>query len=201
MICPAIPAGPATSASERVGEKGDAPFGDNGASHHATGLWGDAQPSHIVVTLVVTDVTDVQNHWDFTEVLPPVRRALGFGADLAGLVMDGSGAITGVFDNLALLDEDKGGPVVMAVPRDYAARLDHELAESQLAAGNFRHLFAEVDRAERGVGYADSLEIDRLARIRHALVRGTFTRLGVKREAGHGDEGRGSESAKQAFAF
>jgi hypothetical protein len=78
--------------------------------------------------------------------------------------------------------------------------LDHELAESQLAAGNFRHLFTEVDRAERGVGDADSLEIDWLTRIRHALVYRAFTRLGMKREAGRGNEGRGSESAKQAFA-
>jgi hypothetical protein len=114
--------------------------------------------------------------------------------------MDGSGAIARKLKYLALLDENQRGPVVMAVPRDYAARFNDELAESQLAADNFRFLFPEVDRAERGVGHADSLEIDRLARIRHALVCRAFTRLGVKREARRGNEGRGSDSAKQAFA-
>src|SRR6185312_8285719 len=107
----------------RFGGKSDAPFGDNGASNHATGVWGNAQPSHIVVTLVVADVTDVQNHRFLTEVLPPMRRALGFGPDVADLVMDGRRAIAGVFDDLALLDENERRPVVMAVPRNYAARL------------------------------------------------------------------------------
>src|SRR5581483_3050456 len=171
--------------------------------HHIMrrGVWGDAQPSHIVVTLVVADVTNVQNHRHLTEILPPVRRALGLGPDIAGLVMDGPGAIAGKFDDLALLDENQRRPVVMAVPRDYATRLDDELAEPQLAPGNFRHLFAEVYRAERDVGHADGLEIDWLARIRHALICGAFTRLGVKREAGRGNEGRGSDGAKQAFAY
>src|SRR4029079_10076670 len=134
-------------------------------------------------TLIVADVTNVQNHRHLTVVLPPVRRALGFGPDVAGLVEDRPGAMAGVFDDLSLLDENKCGPVVMAVPGDYSARLDDELAESQLAAGNFRHFFAQGDRAERGVGHADSLEIDWLAGIRHALVCRTFARLGVKRKA------------------
>src|SRR5690349_8162691 len=189
MICPATPAG--KKVMPRSGTTG----------HHIMRRGcGDAQPSHIVVTLVVADVADVQDHRFLTEVLPPVRRTPGFGPDVAGLVMNRPCAIAGVFEDLALLDENKRGAVIMAVPRNYSARLDYKLAEPQLAAGNLRHLFAKVDRAERGVGYADRLEIDRLARIRHALVCRAFTRLGVKRETRRGNEGRGSDSAKPASA-
>jgi hypothetical protein len=153
-----------------------------------------------MVTLIVADVTDVQDHRDLAEVLPPVRRALSFGPDLASLVMDGPSTITGVFDDLALLDENQRRTIIMAVPWHYAAGLNDKLAKSQLAPGNICSLFAKVDRAERGIGHANSFEIDRLARIRHALIRRAFTGLGVKREAGRGYEGRGSESAKQAFS-
>ena len=68
--------------------------------HDATGL-GEAQPSHIVVAFVLADVADVTAPPDFSEVLPPMRRALGFGTDLAGLVMDRPGAVAGVFDDFA----------------------------------------------------------------------------------------------------
>jgi hypothetical protein len=129
-----------------------------------------------------------------------MRRALGFGPDLASLVMDGRSTITGVFDDLALLDENQRRTIVMAVPWHYAAGLNDELAKSQLASSDICFLFAKVDRAERSIGHANSLEIDRLARIRHALICRAFTGLSVKREAGRGYEGRGSESAKQAFS-
>ena len=95
-------------------------------------------------------------------------------------------------------DVDQRRAVVVAVPRHDAARLDHQLAEAQLTAGDLRLLFAEVDRAERGVGHADGLEIDRLARIRHALVGGAFAGLRVDRKAGGSDEGDGSDRTKPA---
>src|SRR5512139_1291545 len=199
MICLPHPPVLPLAVPERSGGKVMPRSGTTGHHIMRRGV-GDAQPSHIVVSLVVADFTDVQNHRHLAEVLPPVRCALSFGPDLAGLVMDWPPAIAGVFDDLALLDENQRRPVVMAVPRDYAARLDDELAESQLAAGNFRPLFTEIDRAERGVGHADGLEIDRLARIRHALICRAFARLGVKCKAGRGNEGRGSDGAKQAFA-
>ena len=146
---------------------------------YATGWGEEAGPSHIVIAFVVADVANVQNDRDVSEVLPPMRRTLGFGTDLACLVKDRSGAVAGVFDDFALLDEDQRWAVIVAVPGDYAARLDHELAESQLTVGDVRFLFAEIDRAEGGVGHADGLEIDWLARIRHALVGRAFASLRV----------------------
>ena len=129
-----------------------------------------------------------------------MRRAVGFGADLAGLVNDRPGAVAGIFDDFALLDEDQRWAVIVAVPGDYAARLNHELAESQLTVGDLRFLFAEIDRAERGVGHADGLEIDWLARIGHALVGRAFASLHAECKAGRSDEGCGSDGAEQAFA-
>src|SRR5262245_14221121 len=88
----------------------------------------------------------------------------------------------------------------MAVPRNYAARLDHQLAKTQLAAGDLGLFFAEIDRAERGVCDADSLKVDWLARIRHTLVGWAFTGLGGECKAGRSDEGRGSDAAEQVSA-
>src|SRR5262249_40178294 len=91
--------------------KSDAPFGGNGASG-CDGLGGGSR-SHIVIVFVVADVAHIQNHWNFSEVLPPMRCALGFCADFAYLVDDGRRAVAGVFDNLALLDEDERRSVIM----------------------------------------------------------------------------------------
>src|SRR5262249_60689335 len=150
--------------------KRDAPFGDNEASP-CDGL-GDAQPSHIVVLWVAANVADEQYHCFVAEILPPVRSTLCFCPYFAGLVHDWGRTVAGVFVDLALGDVDQRGAIVMAVPRNYAARVDHQLAEAELAAGDLGLLLAEIDRAQRGVGDADSLKVDRLARIRHALVGG-----------------------------
>jgi hypothetical protein len=88
----------------------------------------------------------------------------------------------------------------MAVPRDYATRLNHEFAESQLTVGDLRFLFAEIDRAERGVGHPDGFKVDWLARIWHALVGRAFASLRAECKARHSNEGCGSDGAKQAFA-
>ena len=129
-----------------------------------------------------------------------MRRAVGFGADLAGLVNDRPGAVAGIFNDFALLDEDQSWAVIMAVPWNYAAGLNHELAESQLTVGDLCLLFAEIDRAERSVGHADGLKVDGLARIRHALVGRTFASLRAECKARRSDEGCGSDGAEQAFA-
>src|SRR5215203_87198 len=97
----------------------DAPFGATGR-HDATEA-GEAQPSHMLVVRVVPHVADEQHHWLVAQVLPPVRGALGLGPDLAGLVMDRSRAVAGVFDDLALGDVDQCRSVVMAVPWHDAA--------------------------------------------------------------------------------
>jgi hypothetical protein len=76
---------------------------------------------------VVAHVTYVQDHRDFSRVLPPVRRALGFGADFAYLADDGSRTIPGIFDDLALLDKNEGRTVFVALPRDDATWLNHDL--------------------------------------------------------------------------
>src|SRR5262245_22736534 len=172
--------------------------GDNGASP-CDGAWGD-QPSHIVVFWVVADVADIQDHLDFSEIFPPVRRALGFSADFAGLVNDRRRAIAGILDDLALLHENERWTVVMAVPRNDAAWFDHQLAKTQLAASDLRLFFAEIDRAERGVGDADSFKVDRLTRIRHSLVGRAFASSGIECKARGSHKGRGSDSVEQAFA-
>src|SRR5262249_32444929 len=87
----------------------------------------------------------------------------------------------------------------MAVPRNYAAGLDYQLAKAQLASGNFRLLLAQIDRAERRVRYADGLEVDGLARIRHALVGRAFASVRGKCKARCSHEG-GSDGAEQDFA-
>ena len=82
-----------------------------------------------MIAFVVADVADVKNDRNFSEILPPMRRTVGFGADLAGLVNDRPGAVAGIFDDFALLDEYQRWAVIVAVPGDYTARLNHELAE------------------------------------------------------------------------
>jgi hypothetical protein len=156
--------------------------------------WGEAQSSHIVIAFVVADVANVQNDGDVSEVLPPMRRTLDFGSNLTGLVNDRGRAIAGVFDDFTLLDENERWAVIMAVPGNYATRLNHELAEAQLMIGNLCFLFAEIDRAERSIGDTDGFEIDRLARIRHALIDRAFTGLRTERETNHESCGSSRES-------
>src|SRR2546426_9328199 len=76
---------------------------------------------HVVVVRILADVADIENDGLLAEILPPVRGAGDFRPDLAGLVHDRLGAVAGVFDDLALLDEDQRGAVVMAVPGHDAA--------------------------------------------------------------------------------
>src|SRR5206468_11290550 len=99
------------------------------------------------------------------EILPPVRGTGDFRPDLAGLVHDRLGAVAGVFDDFALLDEDQRGTIVMAVPGHDAAGLDRQLAEAQLAIPDVGRLLLEVDRAERDVGDADRLGVDHRANV------------------------------------
>src|SRR6266542_5245426 len=51
-------------------------------------------------------------------------------------------------DDLAFDEVDDRRPVAVAVPGHDAARLDHELAQSQLAVLEFRRLLGKVDRGE-----------------------------------------------------
>jgi hypothetical protein len=55
----------------------------------------------MVVVRIAPDIADEEHNRIVAEVLPPVRRSLGFGADFAGFVMDRRGAVAGVFDDLA----------------------------------------------------------------------------------------------------
>src|SRR3954464_12116770 len=90
---------------------------------------GDARYNclHIMVVRILADVTDIENDGLLAEVLPPVRGAGDFRPDLAGLVQDRVGAVAGVFDDLALLDVDQRGAIVMAVPGHDTAGLDRQL--------------------------------------------------------------------------
>jgi hypothetical protein len=46
----------------------------------------------MVVVRIAPDIADEEHNRIVAEVLPPVRRSLGFGADFAGFVMDRRGA-------------------------------------------------------------------------------------------------------------
>src|ERR1700745_1286765 len=114
----------------------------------------------MMVVGILADVADIENDGLLAEVLPPVRGAEHFRPDLAGLVRDRHFAVAGIFDDLALLDENQRRPIVMAVPRHDAAGLDSELAEAQFTALDMGGLLAEIDRTERDVADADRLGVD-----------------------------------------
>ena len=59
-----------------------------------------------MIAFVVADVANIENDRDVSEIFPPMRRAVGFGADLADLMNDRRAAVAGIFDDLALLDEN-----------------------------------------------------------------------------------------------
>src|SRR5262249_26138575 len=129
-----------------VAEGCDAPSG-------ASRCLNDAHASsHVVVALVVKDIAHKQNDGLVAEVLPPVRGAARLRPDIAGFVHDRISAVAGVFDDLALGDVDDRGAVAVAVPWHDAARLDRELAETQLAILDVRRLLLEVDGGEHRVG-------------------------------------------------
>src|SRR5580704_10903047 len=110
--------------------------------------WGRFRSSHIVVVRILPDVADVENDCFLAEILPPVRGTKYFGADVAGLMRYRHFAIAGIFDDFALLDENQGGPIVMAVPGHDTAGLYGEPAKTQLAALNMGGLLAQIDRAQ-----------------------------------------------------
>src|SRR3954452_8694666 len=152
---------------------------------------GVAHPLHVVVMRVLADVAYIEDDRFLAEVLPPVRGAGDLGADVAGLVHDRIDAVGSVFDDLALLHEDQGRAVVMAVPGHDAAGLDGQLAEAQLAAFDMRRLFAEVDGAERDVGDADRLVVDHLLRVRLDLVGRAFAGGDwLRRECQYAEDGQ-----------
>ena len=151
-----------------------------------------------MIAFIVAHVADVEDHRDFSEILPPVRCVLRLGADVARFVDDRCRAIAGIFDDLALLDENKRGTIVVTVPGNNATRLNHELAEAKFAIGDFRFFLSKIDRAESRVGYPYGLEIDGLTCICHTLVGRAFTGLRTKTRGSY--QGRGSDGAEQAFA-
>src|SRR5262245_27944217 len=106
----------------------DAPFATRVSGRHRLARQcRRLAPSHVVVGLVVQDITDEQHDGLAAEVLPPVRCAAGLRPDVAGLVHDRLGTVAGVFDDFAFRDVDDGGAVAVAVPGHDAARLDREL--------------------------------------------------------------------------
>ncbi len=106
---------------------------DNEQGRLVTSELGRSGALHVVVVRILADVADIEDDGFLAEVLPPVRGAGYFGADVAGLVHDRVGAVRGVFDDLTLLHIDQRGTIVMAVPGHDAAGLDGQLAEAQLA--------------------------------------------------------------------
>src|ERR1700741_5633688 len=90
--------------------------------------------SHIVIVRVLADVADIENHGFFAKLLPPVRRAEYFCSDVASFMSDRHFAIAGIFENLTLLNEDQGRPIVMAGPWDNASGRNGKPAEAQFAA-------------------------------------------------------------------
>src|SRR5690242_15960094 len=92
--------------------------------HPVASALGWRRSLHVVVVRILADVADIENDRVLAEVLPPMRGAVDFGADVAGLVHDRIDAVGGIFDDLALLHEDQSGAVVMAMPGHDAAGLD-----------------------------------------------------------------------------
>ena len=81
-----------------------------------------------MIVRILADIADIQNDRLVAQVFPPVRGAEHLGPDIAGLVQNGLCAVTGVFNDLALLHKNESGPIVVAVPWHDAAGLDRELA-------------------------------------------------------------------------
>jgi hypothetical protein len=75
--------------------------------------------------------------------------------DVARLMHDRNRAGAGVFEDFALDDVDNRRPIAVAVPGDDAARLNHELAQTQLAFLEFCRLIGEIDGGEDRI--ADAL--------------------------------------------
>src|SRR4051812_47700865 len=114
-----------------------------GAGGNARGAALD--DSHVVVVAIVANVANEQNHCRVFQILPPMRRPVPFGANVAGLVNDRLGTIAGILDDLALGDVDERRTIVMAMPRHDSARLDNKLAEPQLAAFELCRLFLKIN--------------------------------------------------------
>ena len=76
-----------------------------------------------------------------------MAEAVGFAADVAGLVLDRSAAGGAMLGDRAADDVDQRRAILVAVQRNDAAGLDDQPAGAQLAAvdADFR---AEVDRAD-----------------------------------------------------
>src|SRR5262249_12077880 len=110
-----------------------------------------SRPLHAVVAGVVQDVERQQRDGLVGQVLPPVGRAGGLARDIAGLVDDGHRAIVAVFDDLALDDVDQRRPVVMAMPGNDAAGLDHEAPQALHMSRRLERRLAEIDRSQDGI--------------------------------------------------
>src|SRR5262245_9919247 len=149
--------------------------------------------SHVVVALVVKDIAHEQNDGLVAEVLPPVRGAARLRPDIAGCVHDLISAVAGVFDDLALGDVDDRGAVAVAVPWHDAARLDRELAETQLAILDVRRLLLEVDGGEHRVGDALAGVVGRRAHVDFEFAGRAFA--GGRRR--HTGERRASRDSRQ----
>src|SRR5262245_23855737 len=155
--------------------------------------------SHVVVALVVKDIAHEQNGRLVAEVLPPVRGAVRLRPDIAGLVHDLISTVAGVFDDLALGDVDDRGAVAVAVPGHDAARLDRELAETQLAILDVRRLLLEVDGGEHRVGDTLAGVGGRRAHVGLQLAGRAFAG-GRRRHTGERRAGRDSRQDNAAAA-
>src|SRR5215468_1501872 len=152
------------------------------------------------VEATVQDVADEQYDGLAAVVLPPVRGAAGLRPDVAGLVHDRHRAVAGVFDDLAFRDVDDGGAVAGAVPGHDAARLDRELAETQLTVLDPSRLLLEIDGGERRVGDALGGMGRRLASIGLDLIGRALAGTRRRETEGHHDASKNSGAANGAAA-
>ena len=109
--------------------------------------------------------------------------------DIACLVDDWNGTVAGVFDDLTFRDVNESRTVAMTVPRHNAARLDSELAQSQLPSCELHRLFFQVDCGENCIrnpfrSVRDGLAYVSLELIGRALT-GEHRRGGGERRASH----------------
>ena len=130
-----------------------------------------------------------------------MRGAVGFGADLAGLVNDRRGAVAGIFDDFALLRRRSAPGGHRGCATAPCRRAEITILRNRSSRPLILAISLPRSIAPSVVSVTPTaLKIDRLARVRLALVGRAFAGLRAEREACRSDEGCSSDRTKPAVA-